>query len=372
MLTPSFWVCEKSDGLRVLVLIVVPPATGQQEVYLIDRKNNYYQVHNIVLPHYDPKSPAAAATSGLLTNTILDGELVIDRIGPNKTKLRLLLFDCLVFHGDNIMRRPLGRRYARLRSHLLPPYQSYLKNNKMAKVNSPFEVQVKAMDLAYGIETVFRHRMRHLEHQSDGLIFTCFMSGYTPGTDQKILKWKPPHENTIDFKLQLRFPPDLEKDPTGATPNYTAKPFFLLLQHVTGEEHEPFDYLDMSNREWERWKKSGEQLDDRIVECAWHTPAANNPHECTWHITRIRDDKQYANHKSTVNRILESIKDGVTQEELIEMAPAIRTAWKTTEREAAREKTGAAKTHILARMCKGGGGPGAPMTRGGMPGIVRR
>lgn len=30
----SFWVCEKSDGVRVLVMIVCPPA-GQQEVYLV-------------------------------------------------------------------------------------------------------------------------------------------------------------------------------------------------------------------------------------------------------------------------------------------------------------------------------------------------
>ena len=35
LLNNSFWVCEKSDGQRVLVLIVVPPVTGIQEVYLV-------------------------------------------------------------------------------------------------------------------------------------------------------------------------------------------------------------------------------------------------------------------------------------------------------------------------------------------------
>ena len=33
----SFWVCEKSDGQRVLVLIAINKATGRQEVFLVSR-----------------------------------------------------------------------------------------------------------------------------------------------------------------------------------------------------------------------------------------------------------------------------------------------------------------------------------------------
>lgn len=36
-LTPvlfSFWVCEKSDGLRVLLLVVSDPASGEQTTYI--------------------------------------------------------------------------------------------------------------------------------------------------------------------------------------------------------------------------------------------------------------------------------------------------------------------------------------------------
>ena len=39
LLNNSFWVCEKSDDQRVLVLIVVPPVTGIQEVYLVRALN---------------------------------------------------------------------------------------------------------------------------------------------------------------------------------------------------------------------------------------------------------------------------------------------------------------------------------------------
>lgn len=86
----SFWVCEKSDGVRVLVLIVATPEG--QEVFLvrpsapslsapnsadgtggeqIDRKEQFYQNWGLVFPHQD-------GPEFNHSNTVLDGELVID------------------------------------------------------------------------------------------------------------------------------------------------------------------------------------------------------------------------------------------------------------------------------------------------------
>lgn len=63
-------------------------------------------------------------------------------------------------------------------------------------------------------------------------------------------KWKPPSENTIDFKLVLRFPPD-PKHPS--EPDYLAKPFFALHVFVGGRNpYEPFDELYMDDDEWEQ------------------------------------------------------------------------------------------------------------------------
>jgi mRNA guanylyltransferase len=52
-------------------------------------------------------------------------------------------------------------------------------------------------------------------------------------------------------------------------------------------------------------KQTGEQYDDRIVEVCWDTERD------TWRIMRIRDDKPAGNHKSIVDKILVSIRDGV-------------------------------------------------------------
>lgn len=42
-----------------------------------------------------------------------------------------------------------------------------------------------------------------LMHENDGLIFTIDACPYYPGTCNEIIKWKPPHMNTIDFQLQF-------------------------------------------------------------------------------------------------------------------------------------------------------------------------
>ncbi len=92
---PSFWVCEKSDGIRVLVLILFNSVAQTQDVFLVrpcglsdrihrcvlplttrrhpqlDRMNTYHQVFGLLFPHHEGQGVP-------LENTILDGELVVD------------------------------------------------------------------------------------------------------------------------------------------------------------------------------------------------------------------------------------------------------------------------------------------------------
>ena len=46
------------------------------------------------------------------------------------------------------------------------------------------------------------HRyINYLPHENDGLIFTKLNSPYKPGTDDTLIKWKPPYLNSIDFLM---------------------------------------------------------------------------------------------------------------------------------------------------------------------------
>lgn len=62
-----------------------------------------------------------------------------------------------------------------------------------------------------------------------------------------------------------------------------------------------------------RIKESGEQWDGRIVEVCWDKTRE------TWSFMRFRDDKRDGNHASIVEKIINSIRDGV---ELEAVSPA--------------------------------------------------
>ncbi|KAK0560414.1 Dcp1p-Dcp2p decapping enzyme complex alpha subunit [Tilletia horrida] len=356
----DYWVCEKSDGQRVLVLVTVNIHTGMQEVFLIDRKNEFRYIPGLQFPSHKPKE--------WHTHSLLDGELVLD-LDPNTGKhyLVLLLFDCIVLDQENLSKRPLVKRYGRLQQFFHAPYERFCRENEAFRRNQPFKIQVKKMELSYGVVDVLLNHIPNLKHGNDGLIFTCANDPYVFGTDPKILKWKPPSENSIDFRVRLRFPPDLEADPEGTQPDFTAKPFFMLEQHMGdsrrggggGEDYEFFDWMEMDDDEWEDFKRTGEQLDDRIVEVVWETTyptedsanghhplhngagggstSARRRHPPRWKFKRIRDDKKDGNHYTIVRKILSSIEDGVEQDELVAAQTSIKAAWKTPERAKMRE-----------------------------------
>lgn len=57
-------------------------------------------------------------------------------------------------------------------------------------------------------------------------------------------------------------------------------------------------------------KASGEQVDDRVVEVCW------DQRRDGWRMMRFRDDKPEGNHRSIVDKIVQSILDGVEQDEV--------------------------------------------------------
>ncbi|KAI0362410.1 mRNA capping enzyme, alpha subunit [Trametes cingulata] len=314
----DYWVAEKSDGVRVLLFVHTDHNTGDQMVYIIDRHNTYREITGLYFPnHEDPRRP--------LLSSIVDGELVIDVDPRTKQEtLRFLAFDCLVVNGQNVMNRPLDKRYGRLKEWMYKPYQKMLHDHPHVAVSQPFDFKVKEVKFSYHVDDVFNIDIPRLQHGNDGLIYTCVSTPYTPGTDQNILKWKPPSENSIDFKLVLRFPPTPGKP---MVPDFQVKPIFEL--HVwCGDDrgkprYEFYDVMHVEDEEWEKMKLSNEQLDERIVEVHWDSAG-----EC-WRMMRFRDDKPHGNHKSVVDNIIKSIADGIEKDALLARSASIRNNWKT-------------------------------------------
>jgi len=332
----DYFLCEKTDGIRCLLYLTSFVGQGEEveAQFLIDRKNEYYYIQrdSLHLPR-DEVYPGS-----FHTGTLLDGELLLQECGNGQTKLVYLIFDALCMLGESITDRPFHVRLGKINALVMKPYKTFARKYPSDVEAQPFGLQLKRMETSYGSQMMFRDVLPNLAHGNDGLIFTCKTTPYVAGTDPHILKWKPPHENTIDFKLQIvAFPMDEDED--GPYEDWDAKPEIeLLVNHGDREGgYQRFANLALTDAEWEAIKGMGEQIDHRIIECF------RDPVTGSWRpkiekdgTPRYRDDKKDANHISTVKSVIESIEDAVTEEDLVANSKKIRDCWKEREAEERR------------------------------------
>ncbi|KAI8626871.1 mRNA capping enzyme [Xylariaceae sp. FL1651] len=323
----DYYVCEKSDGMRYL-LYMTEDEEGNEVHYFIDRKNDYWFIDrgnlHFPIPHDDQKFHTA---------TVLDGELVMDTLSDGRKEPRYLVFDCLVLDSQVLMNRELGKRLGYFQEQVFKPYRQLMEKYPSELQFQPFFIDQKAMQLAYGIEMMFKDVIRNLKHGNDGLIFTCLKSEYKPGTDPHILKWKDAEENTVDFVWKLNFPtvePDEAERAEGITDpfiDYEAKPAAELYVNHGGGWPTGYQYyadLHLEESEWEILKSLGEPLNERVIEAYMDS-------QKRWRFYRFRDDKTDGNHVTVVSSVIESIRDGVKKEDLLGSAKSIRDNWKARE-----------------------------------------
>lgn len=364
---PSYFLCEKSDGIRCLLYFAkgeVDPRTGVavEAHWLIDRKNNYYYVPGLHFPYPGATPDEEPIWASFHIDTLLDGELLwdiydVDAIGPDgrplldatgkptKAKhrsLKFLVFDCLVLDGANLCPKLLDKRLAHFYEGVLKPYKALCKKFPDDTREFPFIMEQKSTQRSYGIEMMFREVIPNLKHTTDGLIFTCKETPYQSGTDENIVKWKPAHENSVDFKLDLEFPPlpaeqhahqgqgqSTNGDTQTPELDYDAIPTARL--HIYGGETQPdipYSTLSLPSADWELMKKwsvdNNSGLDGQIIEC-------HKDKEGHWRYMKFRTDKAEANHISTADKVMQSIDDAVTEQDLYAAAQSIRTGWKERE-----------------------------------------
>ena len=332
----DYFVCEKSDGIRCLMYLT---NDGDREItYLIDRKNDYYWVKDL---HF----PLLESEQNFHTGAIVDGELVNDREPSGGIQMRYLVFDCLAINNSSLLHRTLDKRLAYYKEKIFAPYNSLYQKYPEEKQYLPFHVVFKTQERAYGIEGLFREILPKLPHGNDGLIFTCRTTPYKPGTDQHILKWKPADENSVDFRLHLDIPLcelDSEDEEDGIKdpyPDYSVTPTFNL--SVGGDKGNdiPYGTMFVTPAEWDQLRSYNQPLDESIVECY-----QDESHR--WRFMRFREDKKDANHISTVESVIQSIRDRIGERDLIGMGGKIRRAWKNREANDAAEAASGRKGSV--------------------------
>ncbi|KAI8997566.1 mRNA capping enzyme, catalytic domain-containing protein [Pilobolus umbonatus] len=320
----DFYVAEKSDGVRCLALLTTNERR-EPEVYLFDRKNRFHVIRKFLFPVANDPSYRHC-----WNNTIIDGEFVLDKEADGSTQLKFLLFDCLCIDGKVLVSRDLMKRLGHLRSNVIKPHHDMLKEYPDMVKKLPFRVEFKEQQYAYHLKTIFNEIIPNLKHGNDGLIFTSVNAPYAMGTCNKMLKWKPLNENSVDFKVKLHFP--------GCTipgvHDYTAVPRVDLLVWQGGDSYVFFSRLGITDREWkEKFSDRPNYMDGKIIECNYDPELESKLDlQSPWRFMRYRDDKQDGNHQSTVDNVLRSINDAVTKEQLIECMPRIKEGWDSRRR----------------------------------------
>ena len=349
LLEQDYYVCEKTDGLRLLMLVIVNGVTGEQGCFMIDRENNFYLVNGFRFPKL-PSRKKEELLETLQDGTLIDGELVIQTNPVTKIQeLRYLMFDCLAINGRSLIQSPTSSRLAHLGKEFFKPYYDLRSFYPDRCTVFPFKLSMKHMDFAYDLVKVAQS-LSKLPHKSDGLIFTPVKMPYQIGTkDSFLLKWKPEQENSVDFKLVLDIPMVEDtslprKDPHRWYYNYDVKPIFNLYVWLGGADvnsrlknfdtpfdagemevleksYKKFGELDISDAKWQELKNLEQPLNGRIVECAKDQETGE------WTMLRFRDDKLNGNHASVVQKVLESINDAVSLEDLGDIVPDIKMTW---------------------------------------------
>ncbi|KAI9494148.1 mRNA capping enzyme, catalytic domain-containing protein, partial [Zychaea mexicana] len=302
----DYFVCEKTDGVRYL-LFFCHSSKGPAS-FLFDRNRIWYYVPNLLFP-------MRGREKEFLKDTLMDGELVIDTEPNDKKVWRFLLFDLMSLNGVPVTKRSFNTRLGMLQQEVIAPFKNSVRHIADALKSPPFSIELKKMERSYGLHLVF-DQMAKLKHSSDGVIWTPVKHPYVPGTCDKLLKWKPPELNTVDFRIFAKWSKE-------------HKPIYNLEVLSHGVTYKFFDHFQPEHELASQWKSH--LPDGRIAEFRydpdWKVTVVEQG--CTLHrFVRFRTDKDTANDENVVQKIMHSIQDGITKDQLLAHMDKVRSAWK--------------------------------------------
>ncbi|KAL9271479.1 mRNA-capping enzyme-like protein [Drosera capensis] len=297
-----YYATWKADGTRYMMLITFDGC------YLIDRSFRFRRVQMRL-----PCRTAIEGQYGFHHYTLLDGEMIIDKVDDKEEARRYLIYDLLALNRTSVVEFPFYERWKLLEKEVVEPRnlergiiteywnredsERRLIEQERAEQNINFhyrydmeEFRVRRKDF-WPLSTapkILKKFIPTLSHQSDGLVFQGWDDPYVARTHQGLLKWKYPHMNSVDslFKIENNnehlylFEGGREKLLEGNT---------VVFKGGTDPN----------------------LCKDKIIECSWDSE------EHTWVYMRTRFDKSTPNEFNTYKKVLKSIMDNITEGALL-------------------------------------------------------
>ncbi|XP_050378086.1 uncharacterized protein LOC126795288 [Argentina anserina] len=279
-----YYATWKADGTRYMMLIT------KDGCYLIDRKFNFRRVQM--------RFPCKR-TNGLARNghhyTLLDGEMVIDtEPGSQKKQRRYLIYDMMAINNCSVVKLPFHKRWKMVEEEVVQPRNEQRRvhrstNNPNYRYDlEPFTVRRKGFWLLHTVEKLLKEFIPKLPNDADGIIFQGWDDSYVQGADEGLLKWKYPAMNSIDFLFEV-----------GGDGRQQ------LFLNEKGQNKLMDGYRIRFNDSVDSFYFG------KILECSWDSETRE------WVYMRTRTDKSSPNDINTHNKIMQSIKDNITEEVLL-------------------------------------------------------
>ncbi|XP_059556923.1 mRNA-capping enzyme isoform X4 [Myotis daubentonii] len=270
--------CRQFCGWEGYMMLI----DGTNEVFMIDRDNSVFHVSNLEFPFRKDLRIH-------LSNTLLDGEMIIDKVNGQAVP-RYLIYDIIKFNAQPVGDCDFNVRLQCIEREIINPRHEKMKTGLIDKTQEPFSVRNKPFfDIYTSRKLLEGNFAKEVSHEMDGLIFQP-TGKYKPGRCDDILKWKPPSLNSVDFRLKIT-----RMGGEGLLPQNVG------LLYVGGYER-PFAQIKVT--------KDLKQYDNKIIECKFE----NN----SWVFMRQRTDKSFPNAYNTAMAVCNSISNPVTKEILFE------------------------------------------------------
>uniref|UniRef100_A0A8C7X8T7 mRNA-capping enzyme n=1 Tax=Oryzias sinensis TaxID=183150 RepID=A0A8C7X8T7_9TELE len=167
----------KADGTRYMMVI-----NGKDEVYMLDRDNSVFHIANLEFPfRKDPRVH--------LSNTLLDGEMIIDKVNGQPVP-RYLIYDIIKFNGQPVGQCDFNIRLLCIEKEIISPRMEKMKTGQIDKTKEPFSVRNKPFfDIHASRKLLEGSFTSQVSHEVDGLIFQpCGATKELKQYDNKIIE----------------------------------------------------------------------------------------------------------------------------------------------------------------------------------------
>ena len=137
---------------------------GKDETYFIDRDNCVYKISGLTFLNRKDKHEH-------LTDTLVDGEMVIDTVNGNKVP-RFLINDIIRYKGNEVGKCAFGTRITCIEKEIVGARNTYITQGLIDKNKEPFSIRKKDFwDVSEAYKLMSDDFKNQLAHKMMGLCF---------------------------------------------------------------------------------------------------------------------------------------------------------------------------------------------------------